>query len=127
MEEIKVNIDGKEHSVKVEEGDDHLKVHLDCKVYTVETSLKETQKDYEEGGTGDTSGKEGAIKAALPGVIFSVDVKVGDKVKKGQKLLSLVAMKMENQVNSPIDGTVKGIKVKKDDKVNKGDLLMVIE
>ena len=46
MEEIKVNIDGKEHLVKIEAGPDKLKVHLDGKVYEVETSLKNTQEDY---------------------------------------------------------------------------------
>ena len=60
-------------------------------------------------------------------MIFSVDVKGGDKVTKGQKLLSLVAMKMENQVLAPSDGKVAKVYVKKDDKVNKGDVLVEIQ
>ncbi len=127
MEELKVNIDGKEHTIRIEEGTNSLKVHLDGKIYEVETSLSNTQKDYglDDDASGSNSG--GTIKANLPGVIFSLDVKVDQKVKKGQKLLSLVAMKMENQISSPQDGVVKKIVVKKNDKVNKGDVLLVIE
>jgi glutaconyl-CoA/methylmalonyl-CoA decarboxylase subunit gamma len=128
MEELKVNIDGKDYAVKIEEGVNHIKVHLDGKVYTVETSLKNQQKEYEiEESSGGGSSKDGQIKATLPGIIFSVDVKEGDTVKKGQKLISFIAMKMENQILSPKEGVVKSIKVKKNDKVNKGDILMSIE
>jgi len=126
MEELKVNIDGKEHIVKIEEEGNTLKVHLEGKVYTIETSSTKEQKDYDlDESSEENSG--GVIKAHLPGIIYSVDVKKGDKVKKGQKLISLVAMKMENQIKSPKKGKVKKINVKKNDKVNKGDVLLVIE
>ncbi|MBR9699002.1 biotin/lipoyl-binding protein [Candidatus Woesearchaeota archaeon] len=126
MEEIKVNIDGKEQVVKIEEEGNSLKVHLDGKVYTVETGLKNEQKDFDLEESSDSSAG-GSIRAHLPGVIFSIDIKQGDKVKKGQKLCSLVAMKMENQIKAPIAGKIKKINVKKNDKVNKGDILLIIE
>jgi len=127
IEELKVKIDGKDHIVQVEETEaNKLKVHLEGKIYDVETSLSSEQNDYNFGNKSDEGGS-GTIKAGIPGVIFSIDVKVGDTVKKKQKVLSLVAMKMENQILSPIDGTVKEIKVKKDDKVDKGQVMMVIE
>ncbi|MBS3136702.1 biotin/lipoyl-binding protein [Candidatus Woesearchaeota archaeon] len=126
MEELKVKIDGKEHLVKVDDSEGILKVHLDGKVYEVGTSHSREQHDY--GLEGDSSKEEGSgsIKSNLPGIIFSVNVKPGQKVKKGQKLISLVAMKMENQIASPIDGTVKNVFVKKNDKVNKGDILIIV-
>lgn len=127
MEELKVDIDGKKYLVKIEEGDNSLKVHLDGKTYTVETSLKNEQKDYDLDESSFDSNKSGTIKANIPGIIFSIGVKPGQKVKKGQKLLSLIAMKMENQIFSFIDGTVKEVKVKKNDSVNKGDVLLIIE
>jgi len=126
MEDLKVNIDGKEHTVKIEESGNKLKIHLAGKVYEVETSLENVQKDYDFEESASES-KEGTIKAHLPGVIFSIDVKEGDKVSKGQKLLSLVAMKMENQVLAPKPGKVKKIQVKQDQKVNKGDILLIID
>ncbi len=126
MEELKVNIDGKDHLVRIEENDNKIKVYLDGKSYDVETSLKREQQDYEILDKKGES-KTGHIVANIPGVIFTIDVKVGQKVKKGQKLISLLAMKMENQILSPIDGTVKEIKVKKNDKVNKGDSLINLD
>jgi glutaconyl-CoA/methylmalonyl-CoA decarboxylase subunit gamma len=125
MEELKVKIDGKEHLVKIEEGLNELKVHLDGKVYGVQTSLKKEQDDYEF-NTDSKKEDNGEIKANIPGLIFSVDIKKDQKVKKGQKLISLIAMKMENQIMSPKEGTVKEVKVKKNDKVNKGDVLLII-
>ncbi len=126
MESLKVKIDGKEHVVRMEEDGGKIKVHLEGKSYVVETSLAAEQKDYglvKE----DKEAKAGAIRANLPGIIYSVDVKEGSKIKRGQKLITLVAMKMENQISSPIDGKVKKVMVKKNDKVNKGDILLEIE
>jgi biotin carboxyl carrier protein len=69
----------------------------------------------------------GAIKSPLPGVIISVDCKVGDAVKKGQKLLILEAMKMENTIPSDKDGVVSEIKVNKGDSILEGTDLVIIK
>lgn len=73
-----------------------------------------------------TSSVAGAIKSPLPGVILSVDCKVGDVVKRGQKLLVLEAMKMENTIPADRDGKVVDIKVNKGDSVLEGADLVVI-
>ncbi|MDD2798550.1 MAG: biotin/lipoyl-binding protein [Bacteroidales bacterium] len=68
-----------------------------------------------------------AIKSPLPGVILEVAVKTGDTVKKGQKLLILEAMKMENSINADKDGVVSEIKVNKGDSILEGaDLLVIV-
>jgi biotin carboxyl carrier protein len=69
----------------------------------------------------------GIIKSPLPGAILAIHVKVGDKITVGQKLLTLEAMKMENNINSDKEGKVSAIKVKKGDTVMEGDALIVIE
>lgn len=69
----------------------------------------------------------GALKSPLPGVILEVACKVGDSVKKGQKVLVLEAMKMENVINADRDGTIKEIKVNQGDSVLEGADLIVIE
>ncbi|MDR2919941.1 MAG: biotin/lipoyl-binding protein [Tannerella sp.] len=69
----------------------------------------------------------GAIKSPLPGVILTIDCKVGDKVKKGQKLLVLEAMKMENTIPAEADGEVVEIKVNKGDSVLEGTDLVIIK
>ncbi|MDR1380611.1 MAG: biotin/lipoyl-binding protein [Tannerella sp.] len=69
----------------------------------------------------------GAVKSPLPGVILTVDCKVGDTVKKGQKLLVLEAMKMENTIPSDREGVVAEIKVNKGDSVLEGADLVIIK
>ena len=63
----------------------------------------------------------------MPGTVFQVNVKKGDKVKEGDSLVKLIAMKMENDIIAPKSGTVKEVKVKKNDAVNKGDVLVIID
>ena len=70
---------------------------------------------------------ECAIKSPLPGVIISIDCIIGDTVKKGQKLLVLEAMKMENTIPSDRDGVVSEIKVNKGDSVLEGADLIIIK
>lgn len=67
-----------------------------------------------------------AIEAPMPGTIVNVAVKVGDTVKKGQLLVVLEAMKMENEMVSPVDGKIVFVGVSKGDSVNPGDVLVKI-
>ncbi|MBE0647384.1 MAG: acetyl-CoA carboxylase biotin carboxyl carrier protein subunit [Bacteroidales bacterium] len=64
------------------------------------------------------------INAFIPGTIVKVNVKEKEKIKKGESLLSLKAMKMNNDILSSIDGTVKKVYVKKGDVVVKNQLLV---
>lgn len=73
-----------------------------------------------------TAGAGGHVKSPLPGVILDVFVKVGDTVKKGQKLLCLEAMKMENNIDSDKDGKVIKVSANKGDSVMEGDILVTI-
>lgn len=72
------------------------------------------------------SSQPSAIKAPLPGNILQVFVNEGDTVKKGQKLLTYEAMKMENEVQATKDGTIKAVKVAPGDAVLEGQDLMEI-
>lgn len=65
------------------------------------------------------------VSAPMPGTLLDVKVAVGASVKKGDILVILEAMKMENEILAPCDGTVKQIAAK-GAAVNSGDLLAVI-
>ena len=67
-----------------------------------------------------------AIKTPLPGVIIDVKVNVGDTVAKGQTVVVLEAMKMENNINADRDGKVTDIRVAKGDTVADGAVLVVL-
>lgn len=64
------------------------------------------------------------VNAPMPGTILRVDVSAGDTVKKGQVLLILEAMKMENEIVAPQDGTIASVHVDKGSSVNSGDVLV---
>ena len=66
------------------------------------------------------------IKAPMPGVVLGVEVAVGDAVQRGQALIVLGAMKMENQIKSPRDGTVESIECQSGQTVEQGRALVVI-
>lgn len=68
--------------------------------------------------------KVNEIKAPMPGLVLDVRVAVGDAVKKGDPILVLEAMKMENIIKSPTDGTVSKINVKKGIAVEKNQVLI---
>ena len=68
-----------------------------------------------------------AINAPMPGNILAVNVAAGDSVKKGQVLMVLEAMKMENEIMAPRDGRVTAVAVAKGAAVESGALLCTIQ
>jgi len=79
-------------------------------------------------GTGTTHGlHDGEIEAPMPGKVTAVEVKKGEKVEKGQRLLTLEAMKMEHALTAPFDGTVAELNAKAGAQVTEGQMLVKIE
>lgn len=72
------------------------------------------------------SGKGEQVKAPLPGVIIGISVNVGDKVKEGQEVAVLEAMKMENSIEASVTGTITAINVQKGDSVPEGAVILTI-
>ena len=68
-----------------------------------------------------------SVSVPMPGKIIAVLVTEGDAVEKGQGLVIVEAMKMENEVRSPVTGTVREIKVKPGDTVEGGAVLVIVE
>lgn len=75
----------------------------------------------------EVKGERAEVKAPIPGLITAIKVKVGEKVLENQPLLSLSAMKLENEILSPANGKIKAIMVKVGDKVEKDQKLVEIE
>ena len=75
------------------------------------------------------TGTAGSVKinAPMPGKIVDVKVKVGDAVKKGQTVLVLEAMKMENEICAPQDGTVATVECAAGDSVESGATLATLD
>lgn len=99
-----VKVNGNVYEIKIEDSYDQL--------------LKQLGMD-----AGQTS-KIRSVKAPMPGLVLNIMVKEGTTVIKGDSLLVLEAMKMENMIKSPADGTVKKISITQGDKVEKNDILI---
>lgn len=78
------------------------------------------------GGSSDASGKA-EIKTAMPGKVVRILVGEGDTVQKGDGVIVVEAMKMQNEMKSPKDGVIAEIKAAEGDTVSAGDVLVVIE
>ena len=79
------------------------------------------------GMTKQASQSVGNIKAPMPGKVLRIDAQEGQQLKKGDAVLILEAMKMENAIKSPGDGKVKKILVKQGDAVEKGTVMVEME
>lgn len=71
------------------------------------------------------AGKE--IRSPIAGIISSINVKSGETLKPGQKVATLIAMKMENEIISEISGIIKEIKIKENQSVDAGEALIILE
>ena len=82
--------------------------------------LREPQKniDKKEGGP------KVEVRAPLPGIIMQLMVRPGDRVQKGQKLLMMEAMKMENEIKADIDGEIISVKVSQGQSVLQDEVLI---
>ncbi len=140
MKEFKFNIDGKEIKATVEPQEDGtLAVTLNDTTYTVEVPelMKQAPRPVVNHAAAPAPVATKPIAAApvasnvvaapLPGTITKVLVKEGDKVKKGDTLLTMEAMKMENSITAEADGIVRKVHVGVGASVNQGDALVDFE
>ena len=141
MKKFDFSINGNKYHVHVKDVDDNIAsvevngtpytVEIEQEVKKVKTPKLIRQEVKPKPGEGQIVKKPSAgghqIQAPLPGNIFKILAKEGDAVKKGDTLLIMEAMKMENNIMADKDGTVKEIKVKEGDAVLQSDVLIVLE
>ncbi|MDP4114909.1 MAG: biotin/lipoyl-containing protein [Bacteroidota bacterium] len=119
-----VLVNGKEYEVEVDKKLQPTKTPVLVRS-KVEPSTESDRTLVKTNQPGQPKGT-GFIKSPLPGTILSVCVKVGDRVKIGDRLIILEAMKMENNINSDRAGTITAIKVNAKDAVLEGDILIEV-
>ena len=117
----------KSFAVKLEKSDFNKReyvVNVNSNSYKVKIANNTDRLIKEMGFTIGLGKKANDIKAPMPGIILSINVKEGQEVKEGETLLILEAMKMENAIGSPKDGVIKSIFIKSGETVEKGELLI---
>lgn len=148
MKEYKFHINGNEYNVVINsvEGNNAY-VTVNGKDYTVgleessavpafspaqtsavpaQTSAVPTAPVPAPAAAAPATGNGKAVTSPLPGVIISINVKVGDQVKEGQEVAVLEAMKMENSIEAGHSGTVTAVHVSKGDSVPEGAPVVTI-
>lgn len=143
MKEYKYKINGNTYNVSIGDIDDNVaQVEVNGVPYKVElekaqavkvvsaprpSAAPRTESGNKVISKPSVSGGANAVKAPLPGVVLSVQVKEGDTVKAADTVIVLEAMKMENAIHAGRDGKIKSINVKQGDSVLQDDVLIVIE
>ena len=112
MKKYKVNVNGTSYEIEIE--------------LMSETEAASAPKQAPAPST-QATGEGEAVNAPMPGTILDVKVNVGDSVKKGQVLMILEAMKMENEIMAGVDGVVTSVGVAKGATVQTGDALCTIK
>src|SRR5512134_3544184 len=120
-------VDGKSHEAYVQEGDDNWQVLMRGRLYPVKVEDEREKRLRAAAGAGVAETGEFHLKAPMPGLIVAIPVTEGQEVKKGQVLLVLESMKMQNELKAPRDGVVNRIKVKVGESVEQKQSLLGVQ
>jgi len=124
---FKIKVDGKEmlvevESIEEEKEEDNEEREVGPKEKKTSIKEKEPYGKFESITTGEKS-----IFAPMPAKVIKVNCKAGEKVRKGEMLLVLEAMKMENEIRSPADGTIKEVMIEEGANVSHDEKMIVFE
>ena len=120
-------VDGRSHEAYVREADDEWQVLLRGRLYPVKVEDEREKRLRVAAGGGVAESGEFHLKAPMPGLVVAVPVEEGQEVKKGQVILILESMKMQNELKSPRDGIVNRIKVKAGESVEQKQALLSVQ
>jgi biotin carboxyl carrier protein len=104
--------------------DQKQRIKVNGTIYKTETIDKFDELLKKLGMEKGAAGKVNELKAPMPGLVLELAVEPGQEVLKGDRLLVLEAMKMENVIKSPADATVSSIEVKKGETVDKNQVMV---
>jgi biotin carboxyl carrier protein len=119
-------VDGQSHEAYAAQGDDSWQVLLRGRLYpiVVEDEREKRLRSAAGGGVAETG--EFHLKAPMPGLVVAIPIEEGQEVKKGQVLLILESMKMQNELKSPRDGTVGRLRAKVGETVEQKQTLLSV-
>jgi biotin carboxyl carrier protein len=110
----------------VDEGEDAWQVLLHGVLYEVRVTDEREERLRRASGGERVSGGEIKVKAPMPGLVVAVPVQEGQPVAKGDILVVLESMKMQNELKSPREGTVSRVRVKAGDHVEQNAALVTL-
>ncbi|MFQ5825031.1 MAG: acetyl-CoA carboxylase biotin carboxyl carrier protein subunit [bacterium] len=120
-------VDNRSYQLFIEENSQGCEVIINGRRFLVELEDEKTRLLQSLIKTDKKSKGQMEVKAPMPGLIAKIEVEEGQKIKKGDGLLIIEAMKMENEIRANVGGVVKKVLTKEKESVEKDMILMVIE
>jgi len=119
-------VDGRSHESYIYQGDDNWQVLMRGRLYpaTVEDEREKRLRAAAGGGIVETG--EFHLRAPMPGLVVAIPITEGQAVKRGQVILILESMKMQNELKSPRDGTIGRIRVRPGETVEQRQTLLSV-
>src|SRR5512138_1314310 len=119
-------VDGRSYETYIYPGDDNWQVLMRGRLYPVKVEDEREKRLRAAAGGGVAETGEYHLRAPMPGLVVAVPVTEGQSVKKGQVILILESMKMQNELKSPRDGTIGRIRVKAGETVEQKQTLLSV-
>ena len=120
-------VDGKSYEAYVYQGEEALEVLVKGRLYHSRVEDERERRLRAASGGGAVEAGTFHLKAPMPGLVVSISVEEGQEVKKGDVLLILESMKMQNELKSPRDGVVGRIYIAAGDSVEQRKKMMSVE
>ncbi len=119
-------VDGRSHESYVYQGDDNWQVLLRGRLYPVTVEDEREKRLRAAAGGGVVQAGEFHLRAPMPGLVVAIPVTEGQEIRKGQVILILESMKMQNELKAPRDGTIGRIRVKAGESVEQKQTLLSV-
>jgi biotin carboxyl carrier protein len=119
-------VDGRSHESYIYPGDDNWQVLLRGRLYPVKVVDEREMRLRAAAGGNVVETGEYHLRAPMPGLVVTIPVTEGQEIKKGQVILILESMKMQNELKSPRDGTIGRIRVKTGESVEQKQTLLSV-
>ena len=117
-------VDGRSHESYIYQGDDNWQVLMRGRLYPVKVEDEREKRLRAAAGAGVAETGEFHLRAPMPGLVVAIPVTEGQEVKRGQVILILESMKMQNELKAPRDGTIGRIRVRAGESVEQKQTLL---
>src|SRR5512138_1797616 len=119
-------VDGRSHESYIYQGDDNLQVLMRGRLYPAKVEDEREKRLRAAAGGGVAETGEFHLRAPMPGLVVAIPVKEGQEVKRGEVILILESMKMQNEIKAPRDGVIGRIRVKAGETVEQKQTLLSV-
>ena len=120
-------IDGTKHEFVINRANGGFDIWYSSRLIQAEVNDEKTERLKQLMGAGSSVKGPGSLKAPMPGLVLKIEIEVGQNVERGDGLVIMEAMKMENELKAHGSAVIKEIKVKPGQPVEKNQILVVFE